>query len=121
MAFSRKIENLIANLRGLPEDTSRSFLRKEKHLGDLLKSLEYKNVKQQSVYDAILSNWAALLGPEYASRCQPLRLSEGNTLIISVPNATLRQQLHFQKNALLKKLQALPLCRGMQNIVLLSH
>lgn len=116
--FNRSVENLIANLRGIPESTSRAWIRPEKHLSQLLNTLQFKESLDQRCYDSILKNWEALLGPQYAGRCNPARLIEnGSVLVMDIPNATLRQHLQFQKGQLLQKLQKLPYCGKLRGLV----
>lgn len=119
MTFDRKIENLIANLRGLPEDPSRAFIRKAASLGSVLEGLEVKTAHQRRRYESVVQHWESLVGAPYAQRCSPARLLEGGSvLIVNVPNATLRQHMQFQKVDLLRRLQKLPYCKTIRNIVL---
>jgi len=105
--FSRKTENLIANLRGVPEDHS-PITRETKDLGSLLDRLlnRYK-IGEDSLEDRIRESWTGIVGDANARYCAPARIERERTLVISVSNPIIRQELQFNQAILLKKLKTL--------------
>ena len=64
----------------------------------------------------IIRQWKELLGSDRAQRCQPVRITGGTRLIIAVAHPVLRQELEFEKRAILRKLRALPGCESIHSI-----
>ena len=66
--FSREIENIIASLRGLPNDGSRSRRRHEQPLGDAIdKLLQKYKVGIDAPDHTIRTHWAEIVGSANAS------------------------------------------------------
>lgn len=105
--FSRKTENLIANLRGVPEDHS-PITRETRDLNSLLdRLLDRYKIGQDSLEDRIRESWTSIVGEVNARYCTPKKIERERTLIISVSNPIIRQELQFNQAILLKKLKAL--------------
>lgn len=79
---------------------------------------QYK-LEQPSAERSLVENWESIFG-KLAGRCNPLRIKDNSILIISVTNQTLRAELRFQKNSLLKKIQKLEHCEGIKDLVIRS-
>jgi hypothetical protein len=121
MNFSNNIEDVIADFRGLPRSTSASSKRPPVPLDNLLVILnEQYKLEKPSAERVLVENWEAIFGASLASRCNPVRIKDGHTLIVSVTNQTLRSELQFRKNAVLKKIQALEHCDGVRDLVIRS-
>ncbi len=58
--------------------------------------------------EAILSSWEAIVGPRLASQSRPGRLVKGRQFVILAYNGIIRQELHFQAQSILKRVQSLP-------------
>ena len=65
----------------------------------------------------MVEHWGEIFGT-LAGRCNPVRIKDGRTLIVSVTNQTLRSELQFRKRTVLKKIQSLPNCKGVSEIVI---
>ena len=121
MRFSKKIEDIIADFRGLPHTVTSSSRRQPEPLDNLLVMLQEKyNLEKPSSERSLVENWEVLFGPSLCERCHPVRIKDGHTLIISVTNQTLRSELQFMKRAILKRIQSLEYCADIKDIVVRS-
>ncbi len=109
MEYPRQTNNLIATLRGLPEDHSVARLRPAYELGNLIEVLEEKyKFGQVKVEDLIAQNWKQIVGEENAHRCSPQKVVGGAILRVQVANPTLRCELEFNKQKILDQIHRLP-------------
>jgi hypothetical protein len=121
MPFSKKIEDVIANFRGLPRTVTASSRKPPVPLEELMGLLQEKyKLEQPSPERVIVENWALIFGNKLAGRCNPVRILEGKTLVVSVTNQTLRSELTFMKRSILKKVQQLEHCKEISNLVVRS-
>ncbi len=119
MKFSRHVENLIANLRGLPENRSRSTLKEARSAGDLMADLARDfRLDGRTPEDAIQENWARLVGPANAEYSRLMRIDERNRAIIGVSNPIVRQELFFHRREVHQRVKALPGCSHIRSIIL---
>ena len=115
--FSRNVINLLANLRGLPEDKSRSTLRDSVSIDDAVTQAFRKLRLDKPVpEDAIVASWNKLLPLKLARRCAPLRVVEDNRLIIQCESAIIKSEARFYEKSLLLKIRELPGCRQVKAI-----
>ena len=118
MNFSKNTEDIIADFRGLPRTITYSSKRPPVQLDNLLVILKEKyKLEQPSAERTMVEHWGEIFG-NLAGRCNPVRIKDGRTLIVSVTNQTLRSELQFRKRAVLEKIQALPNCQGVSEIVI---
>jgi len=109
MEYSRSTNNLIASLRGLPEDHSVAKLRPAFPLGNLIEVLEQKyKIGQEKVEDLIAKHWTEMVGEHAAHRSSPQRIVGGGILLIQVASPVLRSEMEFQKHKILDRLHRLP-------------
>lgn len=109
---------MIADLRGVPIDTSRSRRRETRAVGDLADQLLKKyRVGLPSPEDVIRDAWPEIVGAPNAEFCHPLRIDRGRTLIVGVSNPIIRQELLFHKALVRQRIQALPGCAHLRNVV----
>ncbi len=111
MRFDRHVENLIAALRGLPEDKGRSNPR-EPHSSEKLMEqvLERYRLLEKTPEQTILENWASLVGPANAEYSRLMRIDESRQAIVGVTNPVVRQELFFHRREVLERIRALPGC-----------
>lgn len=115
--FSRNVLNLLANLRGLPEDKSRSSLRDSVSIDDAVTQAFRKLRLDKPVpEDAIIASWNKLLPLKLARRCAPLRVIEDGRLIIQCESAIIKSEARFFEKSLLQKIRELPGCRQVKAI-----
>ncbi|MCH6255323.1 DUF721 domain-containing protein [Puniceicoccaceae bacterium K14] len=116
--FSRKVENLIANFRGIPENYKPEAKSREKGIDSIIDRIERKyKIGIESVEDLINENWTQIVGAANARSCSPSRIERENTLIVSVANPILRQELQFNKAILLKNLHKISGTRKIRYLV----
>ena len=119
MKFSKKIEDVIADFRGLPRTVTESSRKDPLALDSLLVVIQEKyKLEEPSPERSLVENWEQVFG-NLAGRCNPVRIKE-RTLIISVTNQTLRSELQFQKRAILKRIQKLKFCEDITDLVIRS-
>ncbi len=118
--FSRAVENLIAGLRDLPEDTSRARNRKASELTSLIDELLVKHrISHDSLEHSIRAKWAELVGVANAAYSHPL-VVEKKLLVVLVSHAVVRNELFLHKDAIVEKLRQLPGCAEIKGLALRS-
>ena len=119
--FSRAIENLIADLRGLPEDESRSRKRQPTELGSIIDSLLVKyRISHDSLEHSIRDKWPELVGIANATYSHPLAVERAQ-LIVLVSHAVVRNELFLHRMSILGKVKKLPGCEGIKGLALRSN
>ena len=121
--FSRAIENLIANLRGVPENPSRARLRSPKTIGELLDNcvLNGRRTRHTQREKVIMKHWAEIVGhSELCHRCRPVRLTPDHKLVVTVADPVLRQEVQFRRRDMLDRLQRLEGCQTLKAVVLIA-
>lgn len=118
--FTRAVENLIAGLRDLPEDRSRSKKRKATELTTVIDELLVKyRISHDSVEHSIREKWPELVGTANASYSHPLTV-EKKLLVVLVSHAVVRNELFMHKDSIVEKLQKLPGCSHIKGLALRS-
>jgi hypothetical protein len=116
--FSRAVENLIADLRGIPDDELRSKQRKTTGLAPLIDELLVKyRISHDSLEHSIREQWPALVGVANASYSHPL-VVERALLVVLVSHAVVRNELFQHREQILAKLQKLPGCSHIKGLAL---
>lgn len=119
MGFPRHVENLIASLRGLPQDRSRSVLRESTPLSQVVPGiLEKYRIGLPSREETIMQNWDTIVGPANAQFVNLLKIERERRVFVAVSNPIVRQELFFHRKTLLKRIQALPGCGDLRELVL---
>ncbi|NBV38684.1 MAG: DUF721 domain-containing protein [Verrucomicrobia bacterium] len=119
--FSRTVQNLLANLRGLPEDRGRSTDRQLKSLDEAVgDALQKWRIDKPVPEDAIVAHWHQLLPSKLAKLCAPLRLKEDGRLMIQCENNVVRSEVRFHEKALLAKIRQLPSCQVVKGLLFTS-
>jgi len=117
MRFSREVEELIANLRGIPMDEDLSPRGIVPLSSALQVILEQYRIGQKTPQMELMEHWKDIMGEEAAQRCAPARFSnQGTHLTILVHNATLCQELQFQKPEILRRIRTLPTCQTVKRL-----
>jgi Dna[CI] antecedent, DciA len=116
--FSRAVENLIADLRGLPEDRKRSKRRPVTEIGTLIDTLLVKHrISHDSLEHSIREKWAELVGPANATYSHPVVVERG-LLLVLVSHAVVRNELFQHRLVILEKLKKLPGCTEIRGLTL---
>lgn len=118
MPFSREIENLIADFRGLPRDFDRGYQRPPTPLGNLMSVIRERHRLDQDCPERVLvENWSRIFEGAYAERCHPVRILNEDTLVLAINHPVLRSNIMMDSRRYLQKIQALPLCAGIKKLV----
>ena len=118
--FSRAVENLIAGLRSLPEDKSRSKKRRPTELTSVIDELLVKyRISHDSVEHSIREKWAELVGVANATYSHPLTV-EKKLLVVLVSHSVVRNELFLHRDSILEKLRKLPGCTDVKGLALRS-
>ena len=116
--FSRAVENLIAGLRDLPEDRSRSKKRRPTELTTVIDELLVKyRISHDSVEHSIREKWAELVGVANATYSHPLTV-EKKLLVVLVSHSVVRNELFLHRESILAKLRKLPGCAEIKGLAL---
>lgn len=117
--FRRDVENLIADFRGLPPDTSRSRLRQTRGLNDVVDQILHKyRIGMATPEDAIRQAWSEIVGEGNATFCHPLRIDRERTLVVGVSNPVVRQELLFHKAMILQRIRAIPAAHHITDVTI---
>lgn len=144
--FPRDTRNLLAALRGLPEEQtpnpativakksgSETLARKRARVEAAAfttdrefsvpakmidELLRSRGIFSGSVQSIVRERWAEIVPANLATRCAPAELREGmHTLVVGCESSVIRQQLEFRKRGILKKIRSLPHCENISKIV----
>jgi hypothetical protein len=111
-AFSRSIENLIADFRGVPGDESRSKKRNDQPLGAAIDKLLRKyHIGDDAPDHTIRKHWAEIVGHANAAYSHPVKI-DGKTgkLLVMVSHAVVRDELRLLETILLQRVRQLHDC-----------
>ena len=118
--FSRQAENLIANLRGVPEDFS-PIVRETVNLDVVCdKILRKYKIGVESLEDQIREKWIQIVGPANSIHCNPIRIENNSVLFIAVSNPIIRQELQFNQAIILRNLACIENGNQIRRIVFRS-
>ena len=116
--FSRAVENLIADIRGLPQDASRSKKRRATDLSGVIDELLVKyRISHDSIEHSIREKWPELVGVANASYSHPVTV-EKNLLVVLVSHAVVRNELFQHREGIMEKLKKLPGCGHIRGLAL---
>ncbi len=119
--FKKSVERLIANFRGIPENYEGEAPKTEREMsGALDRILNKYKIGVEKLEDTINANWPQIVGKANAQNCSPSRIERERTLIISVSNPVIRQELQFNKQLILKNLHALKGGRQIRTVIFKS-
>lgn len=118
--FSRSIENLIADFRGLPGDESRSKKRHDQPLGDAIDKLLRKyHIGDDAPDHTIRKHWAEIVGHANAAYSHPVKI-DGKTgkLLVMVSHAVVRDELRLLETILLQRVRQLHDCEKVTGLTI---
>lgn len=117
VSFSAEVEKLIAQFRGLPEYGLIPRGRPVCGLADLIGKLEETyRIGQPGIEETLMADWRNIVGENLAHRCRPGKIVKQSKLVILAVNPVIRQELNFQRSALLRKIRKLPGCDGIREV-----
>lgn len=110
--LGREARNLLANLRGHPEERGRGAERETGTLDQAVEAAVRRlGIDRPIPEHAISAAWPRLLPPAVARRTSPLRILADGKLLIHCESAVARSEATFHARALLDKVRQLPGCR----------
>lgn len=112
-------EDILAQFRGIPKGYSKEPVLRARPIHELLdKIAKTYNIEQPRIEITIIQNWRDIVGMDKAHRCKPSKIINEHTLLITTTNTTLRMELKFDQNRILKNLQRLCGDDVIRNIVI---
>ncbi|MDX2188040.1 MAG: DciA family protein [Opitutaceae bacterium] len=116
--FSRVAEELIGDLRGLPDETPKGMKRRPTlEAGELVQKILVKHQIGMDVpEDAIRKSWTELVGPANAHFSHPVQIDPKGILLVLVSHAVVKNELYHHRQAVVEKIRALPGCEGVKGI-----
>ena len=119
--FSRSAAREIAAFKNVPYRPARGRIRSTKEIDNLMDVLfKQHGIEQTKPERALMLQWRDIMGGRFAHRCSPVKITDQGILLIAASNASLRNEIQFQKNNILKKVQAIPECDMIKDIRLQS-
>lgn len=85
--------------------------RKAKPIDSLLEVLIQRHrIQKPRPEEILMEHWRTIVGPQNAHGCAPEKVDRVGVLHVRVANPILRRELMFRKADMLRKLQSLPEC-----------
>lgn len=117
--FSRNIENLIADLRGLPGNRSRSRSRPEQLLGSSIdKLLQKYQIGPEAPEHILRARWHEIVGNANAAYSHPVRIDKGAKLLVLTSHAVVRDELRLLETVILQRVRKMHGCEHVAGLVL---
>jgi hypothetical protein len=117
--FSRRAENLIASLRGMPSNRSRSRQRREHLLGEAIdKILQKYHVGIEAPDHTIRQHWAEIVGSTNAAYSHPVSIDKTGRLLVLVSHAVVRDELRLLEPVVLDRVRRLHGCEHISGLLL---
>ncbi len=118
MSFSRQVQDLISDFRGLPRGYDPAGERPPTQLGSLIAVIRERHRLDQDCPERVLvENWSRIFEDSYAERCHPVRIINEDTLVIAINHPVLRSNIMMDSRRYLQRIQSLPMCSGIKRIV----
>lgn len=110
-AFSKLAEELVCDLRGVPnEDPRRARNRATQSLSPLLEELLQKHqIGRESPEHTIREQWRSIVGPANAGYSHPAMI-ERNRLVVLASHAVVRNELFHHRDEIVARIKKLPGC-----------
>lgn len=116
----RAVRNLVADLRGLPDEGSwpkgRRHEDPERAIGELMITVAKEIRAEARPVDALRAAWPQLFGT-LAEECEPTRIDAGGALVVRCANPVVRQELQFRVRQVLQAVQKIPACATVRRVV----
>jgi Dna[CI] antecedent, DciA len=118
--FSHAARQLIADLRGVPDDApARQVKRATQTLAPLLEELLVKHrIGRAAPEDAIRENWPALVGPAIAHYSHAGLLDPQSRLVVLYNQPVAGNELRFHQAEILARIRALPGCGHVKSLLI---
>jgi hypothetical protein len=116
--FSKLAEQLIADLRGIPNrEPPRQRKRPTREAGSVIEELMIKHrIGRSAPEDAIRERWTELVGAPIAAYSHAVTLEQGRKLIVHASHAVVRNELFLHRAEIVARIQKLPGCAGVREL-----
>jgi hypothetical protein len=111
--------NLVSDFMNLPAERAETFTNNPVPMQNLVEKVwEDWGIGEEETAEAIISGyWQKIVGKGLSGKCAPVNLSkDGKTLQIRAASSTIRQELSFRKENILKKIKSLEGCPPVTNL-----
>lgn len=111
--------NLVSDFMNLPAERAETFTKNPVPMQNLVEKVwEDWGIGEEETAEAIISGyWQKIVGKGLSGKCAPVNLSkDGKTLQIRAASSTIRQELSFRKENILKKIKSLKGCPPVTNL-----
>jgi hypothetical protein len=105
--------NLVSDFMNLPMERAEKFTSHPVPMRNLVEEVwEDWGIGEEETAEAIISGyWQRIVGKGLSGKCAPIHLSkDGKTLQIRAASSTIKQELSFRKDNILKKIKSLKGC-----------
>ncbi len=118
--FSRLAEELIGDLRGLPDETPRGMRKRAtKPLAELVESLLVKHqIGRDSPEQTIRDRWSEIVGPANAHYSHPAMIDERGKLTVLASHSVVRNELFLHRKLIVEKIQKIPGCAHVRSLLM---
>jgi len=119
-SFSYVARQLIADFRGVPDNTpARQIRRHTSALAPLMEALLIKhNIGRSTPEDAIRQNWPSLVGPAIAHYSHVGLIDPKGKLVILYNQPVAGNELRFRQSDLLLRIRAIPGCAHIKTLTI---
>ena len=117
--FSRLAEELIGDLRGVPnQEPARQKKRPTRPLAQLVEDLMVKHqIGRDSPEQAIREQWADLVGAANAHYSHAVTIDPRGRLVVIASHAVVRQELTAHRRTIVKRIRLLPGCGEVRDLM----
>jgi hypothetical protein len=117
--FTRSVENLIASLRGVPTNDSRSRPRRERPLGETIDQLLRKyHIGADAPDHTVRQHWAEIVGSANAAYSHPVKIDTKGRLLVLVSHAVVRDEIRLLETIILQRIRQLQGCEKVVGLTL---
>lgn len=116
--FSRLAEELIGDLRGVPnQEPARQKKRPTKPLSQLVEDLLVKHqIGRDSPEQMIRDHWGELVGAANAHYSHAVTIDPRGRLVVIASHAVVRQELTAHRRMIVTRIRALPGCGNVRDL-----
>jgi len=118
--FSRAAEKLIADLRGLPDESSARMRRRPtREMAGLVEELMVKHqLGRPSPEQTIRDHWPEVVGPANTAYAHASQIDPRGRLVVLVTHAVVRNELFMHRQMIVDRIRALPGCAHVRSLML---
>ena len=117
--FTRSVENLIASMRGLPTNDSRSRPRRERPIGETIDQLLRKyHIGDDAPDHTVRQHWAEIVGNANAAYSHPVKIDTKGKLLVLVSHAVVRDEIRLLDTIILQRVRQLNGCEKVVGLTL---